>query len=201
MCMAAWLGWAARERRRRRRSRREEHCPLLQTCCRCVWGIAHCPIKVPPAHTHTHSKMHTEGTHAHAHTHTTTHSCRASARLCFFSRRPWLCLLRPLSFYFFFFSILSLSCISQVHALLLVSLWNIKERGEVRGGQVEKREGGGREEPCVRTGEKLPCTMWSDLYTDRGTELTHQSRVNNTNSQQKEPTMPLYHYTIEPVSG
>jgi len=52
--MAAWLGWAARDRKRRRRRgrRRGKHCPLLPTCCRCVCGIAHCPIKVPPAHTH-----------------------------------------------------------------------------------------------------------------------------------------------------
>lgn len=50
--MAAWLGWVARERRMRTRGRRQlEHCPLLPTCCRCVSGIAHCPIKVPPAHT------------------------------------------------------------------------------------------------------------------------------------------------------
>lgn len=46
----------------------------------------------------------------------------------------------------------------------------------MKGGQEEKQEGGAERGPCVRMGEKLPCTMWSDLYTGRDVQLTRQSR-------------------------
>lgn len=57
-----------REKRGRRRRGRGVRRPLLPTCCRCVRGIAHCPIKVPPA-------QHTQNAHRGR---SGTHSCRAS---------------------------------------------------------------------------------------------------------------------------
>lgn len=168
--MAAWLGWAARERRMRTRGRRQlEHCPLLPTCCRCVSGIAHCPIKVPPAHT-----LIVKCTQ------------RATSLVWGYVSRA-----RGFGFASYAFDLLVLSlCFPLSFSVPLQTrstpscwslLWKIERK---------KREG-----DAQRGHEKNPRAMWLDQQTDWDIELTNQS-VNNAHpiekTKQKKKHQPAY---------
>lgn len=122
--------------------------------------VRHCSLSHQSptcSHTHTYTKMHTEGNL----TRTLVHSKCEGLLLCQEASALPRTSLVPLVFSFFFSSLRSLS-LSQVYALLLVS--SVKD--ERKGGARGEARGRGREGPCVRMGEKLPCTMWSDLCTD-----------------------------------